>query len=35
MWTGRYYIIAIDYDRYAIKKRGSVDSNTRKSVPCE
>jgi len=35
MWSGRFYVLAIDYDRYAILKHCPFESDQRKSVPCK
>jgi hypothetical protein len=32
-WTGRYYVKAVDYDRYVILKHCPFDSNKRKYLP--
>ena len=34
-WSGRFYVIAVDYDRYVIFYCHPFESNQRKSVPCE
>jgi hypothetical protein len=34
IWSGRYYVITIDYDRYCITKLCSFQSNQRKYVLC-
>ena len=34
MWSGRYCVIATDYDRYFILKICPPNSNKRKYVPC-
>jgi hypothetical protein len=33
MWSGRFYVIAVDYDRYVIFKHCTTESNKRKSAP--
>jgi hypothetical protein len=35
MWTGQYYVIAIDYDHYAVVKLCPIGSNASKYVPWE
>jgi hypothetical protein len=35
VWSGRAYILAIDYDRYCIGKLCSFESNESKYVHCE
>jgi hypothetical protein len=35
VWSGRYYIIAIDYDSYVILKSCTFATNERKYVHCE
>jgi hypothetical protein len=34
IWNGRYYLTAIDYDRYAIPKLCSEETNQSKYKPC-
>ena len=35
LWNGRFYVIAVDYDRYVIFKHCPFNSTQRKYVPCE
>ena len=35
MWTGRFYVIAIDYDSYVILKVCPIYTNQGKNLSCE
>jgi hypothetical protein len=35
MWSGQYYVIAGDYQRFVIIKVFPFESSNRKYVPCE
>jgi len=35
IWSGRYYVMAVDYYRYAILKHCCFDSAESKSVACK